>query len=234
MPTNLVWSDVTIRLLCTLAAAGIIGYNRGEHGRPAGLRTTILVALAACLAMIEANYLNNTMGKTPGSMAVMDTMRFPLCILSGIGFIGAGAIIRRDNYVVGITTAATIWFVTMIGLCFGGGQIALGLVGSAIGIVTLTALKLVEERMKQDHQGKLALVMDEPGLDVDDLRARLAPEGVKISSCAFAYSPEARSRELNCDLQWTARADDHKTPPVIHSLAHLPGIVRLSWTPQAK
>jgi len=234
MPTNLVWSDIAIRLLCTIVAGGVIGYNRGEHGRPAGLRTMILVSLAACLAMIEANYLNSTMGKTPSSMAVMDTMRFPLGILTGIGFIGAGAIVRRDNFVTGVTTAATIWFVTMIGLCFGGGQIALGLVGSAIGILTLTALKVVEERTKQNHQGKLSLMMDEPGLAEDELRARLAQGGVKISTCAFAYSPEARSRELTCDLHWTSRADDHQVPPVIHNLAGLSGIIRLAWTPQTK
>ena len=49
MPTNLIWSEIAIRLLCTIVAAGLIGYNRGEHGRPAGLRTTMLVAVARML-----------------------------------------------------------------------------------------------------------------------------------------------------------------------------------------
>jgi putative Mg2+ transporter-C (MgtC) family protein len=234
MPTNLVWSDISIRLLCTLVAAGIFGYNRGEHGRPAGLRTMILVSLAACLAMIEANYMNMTMGKTASSMAVMDTMRFPLGILTGIGFIGAGAIVRRDNFVVGVTTAATIWFVTMTGLCFGGGQIALGWVGSGVGLITLTALKALEQRIQQDHQGTLSLVMNESGIDLDDLRATLARGGVRMSHCGFTYSPETRSRELNCDLRWSAPANEHKEPPVIHTLTGLSGILRLSWTPQSK
>jgi putative Mg2+ transporter-C (MgtC) family protein len=234
MPTNLVWSDIAIRLLCTIVAGGLIGYNRGEHGRPAGLRTTMLVALAACLAMIEANYILTTAGRAGDSFVMMDTMRFPLGILSGIGFIGAGAIVRRDNFVVGITTAATIWFVTMIGLCFGGGQIALGAVGSAIGIGILTILKTVEDRMKQDHLGKLSLVVDSAGPGEHELRASLAGVGVKISSCAFAHSPQAQSTELNCDLQWRAAAGDNHVPDVIHSLAQRPGVIRIAWTPQPK
>jgi len=84
-----------------------------------------------------------------------DLMRLPLGILSGMGFIGAGAIVRRDNFAVGITTAATLWFVTVLGLCFGGGQIAIGLVSSAIGVVVLTALKVVEDSVKSGPPGKV-------------------------------------------------------------------------------
>src|ERR1700734_3400951 len=163
MPINIVWSDIAIRLLCTIAAGGLIGFDRGEHGRPAGLRTTLLVALAACLAMIQVNILLPTAGRPANSFVMNDLMRLPLGILSGMGFIGAGAIVRRDNFVVGITTAATLWFVTVIGLSFGGGQVALGLIGSAIGIRVLTVLKAVEDRMKQDHMGKLSLVVDSSG-----------------------------------------------------------------------
>src|SRR5580700_3335317 len=113
MPTNLVWSEIAIRLLCTIVAGGLIGFNRGEHGRPAGLRTTMLVSLAACLSMIQVNLLLPMAGKPPTSFVVMDLMRLPLGILSGMGFIGGGAILRRGNFVIGVTTAATLWFVTV-------------------------------------------------------------------------------------------------------------------------
>jgi putative Mg2+ transporter-C (MgtC) family protein len=229
-----VWSDIAVRLLCTIVAGGLIGFNRGEHGRPAGLRTTLLVALAACLAMIQVNLLLPTAGRPANSFVMNDLMRLPLGILSGMGFIGAGAIVRRDNFVVGITTAATLWFVTVIGLSFGGGQIALGLVGSAIGIGVLTALKAVEDRMKQDHLGKLSLVVDSSGPGENDIRASLGQAGVKISSCGFAYSPQAQSTELNCDLLWRAAPSDDHLPEVVRGLAERPGVIRISWTPQAK
>lgn len=128
MPTTLGWNEIALRLALTIVAGAVIGFDRGEHGRPAGLRTTLLVCLAASVAMIQTNLLLNTVGKRPDSFVVMDLMRLPLGILSGMGFIGAGAIVGRDRLVLGVTTAATLWFVTVIGLCFGGGQIILGLV----------------------------------------------------------------------------------------------------------
>jgi putative Mg2+ transporter-C (MgtC) family protein len=64
------------------------------------------------------------------SFWLIDTMRFQLGLLSGIGFSGAETIIRRGGFVTGVTTAATIWYVTEIGLCFGGGQIGLGIVAA--------------------------------------------------------------------------------------------------------
>jgi putative Mg2+ transporter-C (MgtC) family protein len=234
MPTHLEWPDIAIRLICTLAAAGLIGFDRGEHGRPAGLRTTMLVALAACLAMIQVNLLLPTAGRPANSFVMNDLMRLPLGILSGMGFIGAGAIVRRDNFVVGITTAATLWFVTVLGLCFGGGQIAIGQVGSAIGIGILTVLKVVEDRMKQDRQARLSLVVNSSGPSENEIRSSLAQAGLKVASCAFAHSPEARSTELNCDLHWSAPADEHGVPAVIHALAERPGVIRIAWTPQVK
>lgn len=65
-------------------------------------------------------------GKVPGSFAVLDLMRLPLGILTGMGFIGAGAVFRKDGLVSGVTTAAMLWFVTIIGLCFGGGAMWVG------------------------------------------------------------------------------------------------------------
>jgi putative Mg2+ transporter-C (MgtC) family protein len=115
--------EIAVRLLVTVLAGALIGWNRGEHGHPAGLRTTILVALAASLAMIEANLLLDTRGKAADSFVVLDLARFPLGILSGMGFIGAGAILRRGRIVEGVTTAATSWFLTMVGLCIGGDRL---------------------------------------------------------------------------------------------------------------
>jgi putative Mg2+ transporter-C (MgtC) family protein len=233
VPVNLEWSDIAIRLLCTIVAAGLIGFDRGERGRPAGLRTTLLVALAACLAMVQVNILLPTAGRPANSFVMNDLMRLPLGILSGIGFIGAGAIVRRDNFVVGLTTAATLWFVTVLGLCFGGGQIALGGVGAAIGFIVLTGLKIVEERMKRDHEAKLSLLVNPSGPGEKEIRATVAQAGFKISSCALAYSPEAGS-EVTCQLQWRASPGAAEVPEIVRTLGGRPGVVRIAWTPQVK
>jgi hypothetical protein len=117
--------DIAIRLGLSILAGVVIGFDRSEHGKIAGLRTTALVGLAASLAMIQVNLLLSTAGRSPSSFVTMDVMRLPLGILTGVGFIGAGAILRRDEVVFGVTTAATLWLVTVVGLCLGAGQIAL-------------------------------------------------------------------------------------------------------------
>jgi putative Mg2+ transporter-C (MgtC) family protein len=234
MPINPEWSDIAVRLLWTVLAGMLIGVNRGEHGRPAGLRTTLLVALAACLSMIQVNLLLPAAGKPATSFVVLDLMRLPLGILSGMGFIGAGAIVRRDNFVVGVTTAATLWFVTVLGLCFGGGQILLGLVGLAAGLIVLTGLKQVEERMKHDRQGTLSIVIDPSGPGEDEIRTGLVTAGFKILSCAIAFNSEASRQQLNCELQWRASAHDSSVPEVVRVLARRGGVDSIAWTPRVK
>src|ERR1700735_3044563 len=155
MPITLTWQSITVRLVLTILCAGILGFDRDERGRPAGLRTNLLVGLAACLAMIQTNWLINSNGKPSDSFVVMDIMRLPLGILSGIGFIGAGAIIKRGELIVGVTTAATLWFVTVMGLCYGGGQVGLGLTAFGFGFAALLGLRKLEMNMRSEHSATL-------------------------------------------------------------------------------
>jgi putative Mg2+ transporter-C (MgtC) family protein len=141
------WEDIALRLILTMIASGIIGFDRDVRGHAAGLRTTMLVGLAASVAMIQANILLAIGGKTTTSFGVMDLMRLPLGILTGVGFIGGGAILRRGELVTGVTTAATLWVTTVIGLCLGGGQLALGIAATTLAVITLLILKRIERRI---------------------------------------------------------------------------------------
>jgi putative Mg2+ transporter-C (MgtC) family protein len=231
---GLTWTEIAIRVFCTLAAGALIGLNRSEHGRPAGLRTSMLVSLAACIAMLQVNLLLPLSGRSPDSFVMNDLMRLPLGILSGMGFIGAGAILRRDNFVVGVTTAATMWFLTVIGLCFGGGQVALGLVGTALALLIVAGVKLIEDRVKQDQEGKLLIVTNTSGLDEDEIRGILEEGGFRISACEFAEASGANLREFNCKLHWRAAPYDSKVPEVVRSLTTMTGVVRINWMPQTR
>ena len=115
MQLEVTWWDIIVRLLVTFAAGAIVGANRSEHGRPAGLRTTVLVCLTASASMILGNLLLATTGKVGDSFVTLDIMRLPLGILTGMGFIGAGAILHRGNAITGVTTAGTLWFTTLMG-----------------------------------------------------------------------------------------------------------------------
>jgi putative Mg2+ transporter-C (MgtC) family protein len=152
MPIEPTWAEIAVRLLMTLIAGAVIGFNREARGHAAGLRTTILVGLAAAVAMIQANVLLTVGGKTSDSFGVMDLMRLPLGILTGVGFIGAGAILRRGDLIIGVTTAATLWIMTVIGLCLGGGQLALGSAATILAVITLWALRSLDARIPREHR----------------------------------------------------------------------------------
>lgn len=231
MPLTLQPHDIALRIGLTFLAGLLIGLNRGEHGRPAGLRTTLLVSLAACLAMLQVNALLSTAGKTASSFAQFDVMRLPLGILSGMGFIGAGAILRRDSLVIGVTTAATLWFVTVVGLCFGGGQITLGLLGLGLGLLVLWCLHWVEQRTTQDRHASLRLVTNACGPSEQQIRSVLTGENYKVGSVGVSYTQPEDLRELTYDLWWRAPRREHPHPSIVEKLAATQGIVKIDWKP---
>jgi putative Mg2+ transporter-C (MgtC) family protein len=231
MSTTLTWHAIILRLLVTSACAGILGFDRDQRGHSAGLRTTLLVGLAACLSMIQANWLINSNGKPEDSFAVMDIMRLPLGILSGIGFIGAGAIIKRGELAVGVTTAATIWFVTVMGLCFGGGQIGLGLAGFVLAFVVLTGLKRIEIHMSRQHSGDLKITVSSEDLKQEEIASLLVRNGLSPTepSLSFDSSPSL-NRVYGWKIRWRGKHEDPNPPRTIQELATYPGVLKLDFT----
>jgi putative Mg2+ transporter-C (MgtC) family protein len=233
MPTTLDWREIAIRLAFTVVAGIAIGFNRSERGRPAGLRTNVLVCLAASIAMIQANLLINTTGKTPNSFVSLDLMRLPLGILSGMGFIGAGAIVRKGDLVVGITTAATLWFVTVIGLCFGGGLIVLGLVALALGLAVLWGLKWIERHTNRDRRAYLIVVAGADGPTEAEIKTGIVESGYRIVSWAITYAGRHTAyRRFRCEVEWSGTPIDVEKPGFVDRLASHPGVRRLDWDPQ--
>lgn len=234
MPISPSWPDIAIRLLCAFATGALVGLNRSEHGRAAGLRTSILVCLAACVAMIQVNLLLPLAGRTANSFVMNDLMRLPLGILSGMGFIGGGAILRRGNLVLGVTTAATLWFLTVLGLCFGGGQIRLGLVGAALALIVLTGLRIAEDRMKRDRRGRFSIVATTSGPNEDEIRAALLAANFEIAACGFATTDAGDDHQWIYDLRWRAAASESRVPDAVYQLASRNGVVRIEWNPEER
>lgn len=231
MSPHLTWADVLLRLGVALAASAVIGFDRGEHGKPAGLRTTILVCLAAAIAMLLANYLLTTTGKPGDSFAQIDPMRLPLGILTGVGFIGAGTILRRRDLVVGVTTAATLWFITVVGLCAGAGYIALATLTAALGMLVLWGLPLVEQFIPQERHATLALVCIGDRPIEQDLAGRLRANGYVIFNHTLALAENGKSREDRFEVRWRAPRSDTEPPGFLADLAAADGVVSLRWVP---
>jgi putative Mg2+ transporter-C (MgtC) family protein len=212
MPLSPTWTDIAIRLTLTMLAGAIIGLNRGARGHAAGFRTTILVGLAASVAMIQANILLPLSGKTPESFAVMDLMRLPLGILTGVGFIGGGTIVRKGDLVTGVTTAATLWLVTVIGLCLGGGQLVLGTVATALAVITLWVLKWVDVSIPREHRARLVVTSDPSWGVLEEVSRILGPMHCRAHFLEQRLHPESPRADYVFELAW--RRPERATPPV--------------------
>jgi putative Mg2+ transporter-C (MgtC) family protein len=231
MPLTLSWHEIALRLGLSVVAGTLLGLDRGEHGRPAGLRTTLLVCLAAAVAMIQTNLLLPTAGKASDFFSVMDVMRLPLGILTGVGFIGAGAILKRGDLVLGVTTAATLWFVTVIGLCFGGGQISLGVAGLGLGVGTLSGLRWLEGRLKRDQSATLSLVTERDSPSEQEISEVIRSSGYRIGTSGTSILKEKNRRELEFGLRWRSVPKALGTPPFVLQLLRDPAILSAKWKP---
>jgi putative Mg2+ transporter-C (MgtC) family protein len=231
MSLTIGWSEIALRLALTVVAGALLGFNRTERGRAAGLRTVLLVSLAASASMIQVNLLLNTAGKQSDSFVVMDLMRLPLGILTGMGFIGAGAIVRQGDLVTGITTAATLWLATALGLCFGGGQHGLGLVTLVLGLAALWGLRWPEARIKRARQAILLLSAKDDGPTDQDVRTLLEAQSYQCRDWSIVYvgTAEWRRRKIRCEVHWYGLRHEEGLPPFVQQLGGRPGVLSLKW-----
>jgi putative Mg2+ transporter-C (MgtC) family protein len=212
MPLEPTWSDIAVRLALTMLAGGVIGFNRGARGHAAGFRTTILVGLAASVAMIQANILLPLSGKTPESFAVMDLMRLPLGILTGVGFIGGGTILKKGDLVSGVTTAATLWVMTVIGLCLGGGQLVLGCAATALVVLTLWLLKWVDLMIPREHRAALVVAGSDDWQAIREIPDLVRPLHYRARFQQQRQIAGSGRAEYVFELSW--RRPERAAPPV--------------------
>ncbi len=137
MPTDL---QMIMRLLLTLVLSGLIGVERQVHRRDAGLRTHILVSLGSCLIMLTSLYVFDIYK----DQVALDPVRIAAGVVTGIGFLGAGTIIREPDGVRGLTTAASLWVVAGIGLAVGVGFNKIAIYTTILVLIVLHFLRYIE------------------------------------------------------------------------------------------
>ena len=151
--------QLLIRLLLATLLGGVIGLERELHGRPAGFRTHLMVALGAALYMGISIHFYQEYGGMSGNLAVrVDPGRVAAQIVVGIGFLGAGAIIRENASVRGLTTAACLWVAAAIGTACGAGMLLIAVMVTAISLISLLVLKRVEEGLNRDTYQQVTVV----------------------------------------------------------------------------
>jgi putative Mg2+ transporter-C (MgtC) family protein len=142
-------SEITfvIRLCIAFAAGGIIGMERSSRRQVAGLRTHILIAVGSCCLMMLSIWL-------PQQINAGDPGRIAAQVVSGMGFLGAGAIIRLGNSIRGLTTAASLWLTAAVGLTIGAGMYIAAFTTVALAIITLMVLNRLEKKLFPEDNWK--------------------------------------------------------------------------------
>lgn len=138
---------------------------------------------------------------------------------------------RQGSFVHGLTTAATLWFGTALGICFGGGQVALGAIVLALGLFVLDGLKWVEKRRKKDRHASLTITVDNDGPTEEEVASSLEEKGYEIGPWAFAYTRSGSQRELRVEVRWRALPQDVRPPQFLENLASKQGVIKLEWNP---
>lgn len=174
---------MVLRLLLGAVIGGIIGYERQVHGRPAGFRTHILVCVA-CVLLMNASGYYHSLGVSEPAYLRADPGRIAAGAITGVGFIGAGVVLRTGFSIQGLTTAATIWMVSAIGLAVGEGLYLAGIVTTGITMFALVVLRRIESRMPKLYSRVLTIVTGD-NVEEDDIIAVLTKHDVHISNVDY-------------------------------------------------
>jgi len=214
---------VAARLLVACVLGGIVGFER-EHTRhkPAGFRTHILVCMGACLATLISEFAI----KAFSGDANVDPTRIAAQVVSGIGFLGAGAIIRHGISVQGITTAASIWAVACVGIACGMGVYTAAILATALIWAALTYLKVIKSRM---HIRKASVALTIESVEAEILgiswEKELKELGLNVESMDISRSGEKVVHKIICRMD---RDDAPDVEAIARRLMNISGVIRVS------
>jgi putative Mg2+ transporter-C (MgtC) family protein len=228
---SLTLQDICLRLVAAFLAGVVIGLERESHGRPAGLRTTILACVASAVAMILSHLLFvGAIAMPGGSNWRPDPARLGAGILTGIGFLGAGTILRQTNVIRGVTTAATLWFVTVVGLTFGAGEYALGGLGTVVGFFTLFVLPRLERHIPNDFYAVLTVTSRIDAFPGNSLIKEIESLGPNVKTIKLSCDVATNQKTVTCDLRILKSQMFELSAKVVADLSGRPGVLAVRWT----
>lgn len=217
--------DIALRLLLSLLLGGLIGLERESHKRPAGFRTHILVCMGSTLVMLISIYGFDELVRATGM--TRDPARLAAQVVSGIGFLGAGTILREGPTVKGLTTAASLWVVAGIGLAVGVGfYFAAGLT-TILAVLTLVILDKVERKwlLTKHHDHLVIRVSDRPGR-LGTIAAILGNHGVNITDVEI--TPGSDGSEAILDLLVTIPSHVQKVL-LLEDISRVDGVFKAEY-----
>lgn len=220
---------ILLRLLASVAVGGLIGFERSFHGRPAGFRTHTLVCLASALLMLVTVYQGEWMTAVPMDAIRTDPTRMAQGIMTGIGFLGAGVIFKEGLTIRGLTTAASIWLTSAIGILIGAGFMFATAVALVLALAVLSGFRVIENRLPTEFYAHHVLrfardaVMEEK--DVDELIRR---HGFSMANMAYRLTESGKVFEYRMVI----RSRDKKAAErLVKTLRTLPQVIEFRISP---
>jgi putative Mg2+ transporter-C (MgtC) family protein len=219
--------EASLALLFALVLGGAIGLERELHGRPAGLRTHILVCLSSTMLILIARELGTEELGGPGR-TVFDPNRMGAGIVTGIGFLGASTVLRSGDFLRGLTTAACIWFVAGLGIVLGAGHFALGAVCTAFAMFVLTAVNRLSRGIRPVLYRRLIVITRCQGLEelMHHIQALLSTEHIKVIDIVTGHDNERDIQEI---VFFTSMRNHGQSPRVTEGVAQLEGVQSARW-----
>ncbi len=221
---------MVVRLVVAAILGGIVGIERGSGDRPAGFRTHILVCVGSALFMLVSLYGFDDVPQTASVVEDIgqrrDSARIAAQVVSGIGFLGAGTILHEGLTIRGLTTAASLWMVSAIGLAAGSGLYFLSAVATAITMVTLVTFHTWEKRFavtsRNDRQFIRVITGNRPGA-ITDVTGYLSLNGVQVKSLNVKRDKEKNRLVLEIFLKLGKTAPEGSD--IVRGLQDIEGIV---------
>jgi putative Mg2+ transporter-C (MgtC) family protein len=219
------WPEVLLRLALAAVLGSVLGLERELREREAGLRTHLLVSVGSALFTLVSAYGFHEFLNSGASVVRADPARIAAQIVTGIGFLGAGAIIRQGLSVRGLTTAATLWVVAAIGMAAGAGYYSAAVFTTAVALVALWPLRYLAYRVVSRFRGETRLLLVQlpagksPGAVIDAVDAADA----RIESIEISHEADRRNVELTVELR-------RQTPQqVVTQIAEVDGVLEVRW-----
>lgn len=228
---ELAWQEVLLRVGVAVAIGLGLGWERERHGRAAGLRTTLLVCLASSVAMVLSEYLFRE--ASAGSSGWRpDPARLAAGVLAGMGFLGAGVILRQDKAILGVTTAAVLWLSAILGMACGAGHLALGLLGFALAMLCLLALPRAEAHVQADRYGELEVLADEAGTGPEEIVRSIVGLGMDAVPWVAGIERDLKARTKRMRFEVRIKKDRLASCQLrtVDAVAKLKGVKIVRWS----
>jgi len=222
---ELSWPHVLLRLSMAAALGGAIGMERELRERQAGLRTHLVVCLGSALFTLVSAYGFHEFLVSGGSLVRTDPTRIAAQIVSGIGFLGAGAIIRQGLSVRGLTTAATLWLVAAIGMATGAGYYSAALFTTVGALLTLGPLRIAAYKIVHRYRPDVDRLLVEipaggsPGPVIEAVER----SGGRVRSLEIAQEGDRRSIAVDVELAGL------EAPAVVAAVGEIDGVLEVRW-----